>query len=957
MTDPINTTSNLENLTKTEVNSTPPAFNKGANLAYWGNMPALYSENATSWPEWMHYIEGWAQDVFLQLVTGLSDTQDYANQTTKQINTTLNFWKDNINALLADWQTIIDSIPEKIRQDVINLSTPIIHEQIDLYVQKTLPGYVGSLFQTEISNYFSTASNSPETFASLSALQAAYPSGKNGVFVVADTGHKYIYSNNVWVDAGVYQAVGFADRSVKYNTVDYINLDNIKDNYVDDGKIKKWFANNDPTVINHVIEFTGNPTGDSGFMVDVNMRSLLADDETLYLNFDYQTSRQGDANNNITSVYLMDYSGNFLNNNTNSLLIFDQSTTSKNINIKITNSKYTPGLPLSFKILFALKSDYKLTINNLISNKTNYLKDFNSELVELNVDKLQNHPISLSNYSNWFVSENDKIIQLSDGSLFYNRISTSGNSGLKFDFDTDVSKDVYITTKIIGSLYSVWLLDTKDNLLSDLKNDKRLLKNFGDIQIYKITKELLNSYGLKNNTMRILISTQNQNSYTIKEISVSNQAGVGQNKNTINKFIENDGYRKESFIGQLTKDVSNLSNVNYAGTMLGGYKRVVAFDGVLKTLEANVPSNGNYSFTVANIDQYGLIVNNKSFVLELKSGYNNLDIEYLNIGISSGQSVFMDVSTAGIFHPSDAVGIIEKTVLQDADHNVEENGHSGNNIFDSNFIMPFSYSVTEIPVNKKIDNVNNSISSIEDDIQELLPLKSGLTITSPNGVKFKLVVSDDGILSAVSSIPRNVVIAGNSLTWEKGGIGMAASDGNHDYYQLVKNYILSASPNANISSRTSFSMWEMGTTTEERDTLFNTYLKPNLSYTTDLVIIQLGDNVNTAARHDTFANDADKLIKNIKSISPNATIIWVGAWFISFPTLIDEIKAVTKNNGALFADITPFRNDVTNKSYIGATRTGLDNVSWTVTSQGEADHPGDAGMLKIASTIESLFSF
>ena len=51
-------------------------------------------------------------------------------------------------------------------------------------------------------------SSVPETFANLSALQSTYPNGKTGLFVTADTGHKYIWANSSWVDAGFYQAVG-----------------------------------------------------------------------------------------------------------------------------------------------------------------------------------------------------------------------------------------------------------------------------------------------------------------------------------------------------------------------------------------------------------------------------------------------------------------------------------------------------------------------------------------------------------------------------------------------------------------------------------------------------------------------------------------------------------------------------------------------------------------------------
>lgn len=53
----------------------------------------------------------------------------------------------------------------------------------------------------------------PETFENLTALKAKYPDGKLGLFITADTGHKYIWANNVWTDAGVYQAIGLSDQN------------------------------------------------------------------------------------------------------------------------------------------------------------------------------------------------------------------------------------------------------------------------------------------------------------------------------------------------------------------------------------------------------------------------------------------------------------------------------------------------------------------------------------------------------------------------------------------------------------------------------------------------------------------------------------------------------------------------------------------------------------------------
>ena len=57
----------------------------------------------------------------------------------------------------------------------------------------------------------SQISSDPETFSNVNDLKSKYPNGKSGLFVVSDTGHKYIWSNNTWTDAGVYQGVGISD--------------------------------------------------------------------------------------------------------------------------------------------------------------------------------------------------------------------------------------------------------------------------------------------------------------------------------------------------------------------------------------------------------------------------------------------------------------------------------------------------------------------------------------------------------------------------------------------------------------------------------------------------------------------------------------------------------------------------------------------------------------------------
>ena len=58
-------------------------------------------------------------------------------------------------------------------------------------------------------------------YANLAALQAAYPTGAQGIYVTSDNGHWYYY-NNGWKDGGVYQAAGF-DNEFNLKT-DIFNL-------------------------------------------------------------------------------------------------------------------------------------------------------------------------------------------------------------------------------------------------------------------------------------------------------------------------------------------------------------------------------------------------------------------------------------------------------------------------------------------------------------------------------------------------------------------------------------------------------------------------------------------------------------------------------------------------------------------------------------------------------------
>ncbi|MFT9314049.1 hypothetical protein [Leuconostoc pseudomesenteroides] len=77
-----------------------------------------------------------------------------------------------------------------------------------------------------INDKLAQISATPETFANLAALQAKYPNGKVGIFVTVDNGHKYIWNNNQWQDAGVYQSVGISDGEALNIADTSLNINN-----------------------------------------------------------------------------------------------------------------------------------------------------------------------------------------------------------------------------------------------------------------------------------------------------------------------------------------------------------------------------------------------------------------------------------------------------------------------------------------------------------------------------------------------------------------------------------------------------------------------------------------------------------------------------------------------------------------------------------------------------------
>lgn len=299
---------------------------------------------------------------------------------------------------------------------------------------------------------------------------------------------------------------------------------------------------------------------------------------------------------------------------------------------------------------------------------------------------------------------------------------------------------------------------------------------------------------------------------------------------------------------------SGTYNVYFFGVTTGGSSYF--------TVEQNISDSGHYSV---------------SMDLNYEVVYNNLDLNRtIRIGIGNAASP--------------AVSVI-------SNFNVVTQMYK----FDTS--MPF-YS-----------NVNNMYTQIESNSNAIDILNADKYLVAPNGKKYLLSVDNDGDLHTLSVIPNKTLFIGNSLLRGNGAFGMCASSIDNDYYHYVTEAILDADPTATFD-KLSGGTFESCTNVPDAQTWMNNTLLSHLGNDIDLVIVQLGDNVNTAEKLNNFETTCSMLIEFIKTNAPNARVAWVGTWYSTAPKQAIIADACSKNQ-VVFVDISTIRNSST-QSYIGA---------------------------------------
>nr|WP_249261391.1 SGNH/GDSL hydrolase family protein [Lactiplantibacillus plantarum] len=790
-------------------------------------------------------------------------------------------------------------------------------------------------------------SDGPIGFTITNNIQSA-----NGSTITTITFDDFVNKfNDIVADANS-KMTKVGENDINTTMVDKINLGNILDSFL---LVKKSRGYSQPAslsiVDNQSVSVTGVAGKTTGVLIPFDFKDNIDLSKQLHLIFSYKTSRMGDYANSI-GVYVADTADNLL------LKVGTINQTTKVTKVHLTfNSASLTKISNKGSILFSIGADYELSLTGLMMNYTGFSGTFSNQITETDAGNIVNSPIDLSSYTSAY-SVGGETFNLTDDGLIYKRTATSGNGGFGYFCNVDTTKNVYVTYKGGNSANSSFVpritgADTLGNL--KIKLDTRavgepVIPTGINTYVHKITPTDFSNAGISGK-FGVLFTIAGNGYAILKDLTVSNTIGFNSNGETQNKILEKTALRHSDIIGQSPKKLGSATKTNHSGLIFGTYDAQSQIDdGVLKNLEVFAPSAGNYKFSVGKIDQNDLIVSQTDYQITLNAGYNIIDLEQQQIEIDNGFQLFADLSTLGIYQPDSSHQRLFTSLIQDNSHSTTNPNYSGYVMYSDDVLLPFKYEVCEKNVDKKISTLKNSINDVSLDVSKVEASLGNINLISPGGKKFGISVDDSGNLTTFSLAANKVLIMGNSLTLAGGQIGMAASNPSSDYYSLVKNKLMAVNPKVVVKPRLGAGQWESETTSAGRQKVFDEIISPQLDVDTDIVIIELIDNINTDDKKATFKVDAETLIKNIKNKAPKARVFWIARWFAD-DTLLAELKEACQAAGATQIDITDIARMSDTKSFIGAKRTGEDGTTWTVKSSGEAAHPGDKGMQLIADRV------
>lgn len=813
--------------------------------------------------------------------------------------------------------------------------------------------------ESKTQNLESVAKANFNTTASLDQLKKDHATGAEGYWITLDTKHMYIWSGTEWTDLGP-AGIGdgtvpgqtIKDKSIFDTQVGTINASKVLNSYAEIGGATSWGGSGvkvfiDGDNVSAATEFKG----DRGIIFPVKFTGQNFGSNSLYVDFSYFYAEKNKVNH--INAYAMREDNTLIDTE---LWHSDTDTGVAHITLTPDFIK-TNSLNQMFKILIASHGDpvafdvqsFRVSED---PNNTTMPKKFK----DLDLLTAKNG-FDITKAQGWNLTPGQDVFYADSTEAVFKTGDATAAKGIVIQGSVIPGVNNYIhieagLTAPTRTGITAYLTDGRNLNQGVFAQLGAFYTNAGVHSIdYVLTSAEIKRLGIVD---KCTLTIGGQiNTVMIRSVRISTTRSGSGVLDAVNSTDNLKDVVYGSSMAQM--NTANAKSIDGLGLVTPGEKNTMD-NARLKHITLYAKEAGGASMFVGKFDQNNLLVDYRKYPIHYSKGFNELDFSTQNIAVNKDEYVLLNCSILGVYNPDTTHPLGNRTLLQDAMH-VITGQYSGKSFTSVDALAPFEYTLTPATATQLSDSLNEDILNNSQKVNDIKKqVKQVAVLTSPSGKKFRISVDDNGTLSAVSTIPTNVQIFGNSLTsyYEDGSPALGATDQNHDWYHYVTDYIKSANSSAVIGPRRNVAPWEQSA---NRDEQFNKLIKPNLSADTDLVILQLGDNVNSDALHANFANDVMDLLKNIKAISPKAKIYFVGMWFCGWQDMIDSARAACSKYDGTFVDIQDLPNDPSNKAYIGEVVTLPDGTTKTLTSEGEANHPGNEGYKKIADRLIDSLDF
>lgn len=118
-----------------------------------------------------------------------------------------------------DAMDALDAEVKANRAELTNINDHLsgVEQQIAIHDIVTIPQHQKDLknISNAIDERLANVKTAPVAVESVQDLHQRYPNGADGIFITADTGHKWLWLSGVWTDCGEYQAIGIGDELIQ----------------------------------------------------------------------------------------------------------------------------------------------------------------------------------------------------------------------------------------------------------------------------------------------------------------------------------------------------------------------------------------------------------------------------------------------------------------------------------------------------------------------------------------------------------------------------------------------------------------------------------------------------------------------------------------------------------------------------------------------------------------------